>query len=477
MPDFKRRRPKIPARPPAPPLLKGPRRGTKALARGGGAVIEWKPDMRACPLEKVVLAGGVRTPFAKAGKELRDVHPADLAAQNIRELLFRLNLSGREIGEVLLGNTITPPDTANIARAAAVRGGLPKAVSAATVHRSCASSLESIATAAAKIQAGMIETAIAGGAESMSQAPLLFNRSFQDFISRLPAARTLRQKARALCGFRLRFLKPRIGLLEGLTDPLSGLSMGETAELLAKEFGVSREEQDNFAIQSHKKALAAENRLREEIFPVFPGPERKILDRDTGPKSSISRSRVQKMRPFFDKKRGSVTIFNSCPLNDGSAVTLITTEERAAALGLKPLARLRSLSFAGLMPEKMGLGPVYAAALALRKAGLSLKDIDLVEINEAFAAQALACLKASASPRFGRENLSLAGALGEIDPSRLNVNGGAVAMGHPIAATGARLALTLAKEMSRRRAAFGLAALCVGGGQGGALILENPQKA
>ena len=432
-----------------------------------------KGGMQPSSLRKIVLVDGVRTPFAKAGKELSELHPMDMAAQNLRELMFRLNLSGKEIDEALIGNTVTPSDAANMARAAAVKAGLPKTVPATTVHRNCASSLESIAAGIAKIQAGMMDTVIAGGAENMSQAPFTFSRPFQNFIAQMLSARTIKQKAKALSGFRPRFLKPRITLLEGLTDPLTGMSMGETAEVLAKEFHISREEQDSFAIKSHEKAAAAEKKLREEIFPIFPEPEYKMLRRDTGPKRKISKARAEKMPPYFDKKYGSVTIFNSCPINDGSALVLLTAEEKAKSFGWKPMARLRAICFIGLEPKRMGLGPVRAAAKALKLAGLSLKDIDLIEINEAFAAQVLACLKAFASPRFGEEELFLNGALGEIDPQRLNVNGGAIALGHPVAATGARLALTLAKEMKRRQAAFGMAALCIGGGQGGALILEN----
>ncbi len=433
--------------------------------------------------KKIVLVDGVRTPFARAGRQLSAVHPRILAAQNIRELLLRLNLSGREINEALIGNAITPFDSANMARSAAVQAGLPLSISAATVHRSCASSLESIAIAAAKIQAGMIGAAIAGGSESMSQAPLIFNREFLKWAGALRGLAPSRpikgrgglmSKARAALSFRPRFLKPRAALLEGLRDPLSGMSMGETAELLAKEFGISRQDQDSFAISSHQKALAAEKRLGEEIFPVFPEPEYKALSKDPGPKRQISKARVKKMRPFFEKTRGSVTIFNSCPVNDGSAMALVASEEKSRSMGWRPLARIRALCWTGLEPKRMGLGPVHAAALALKQAGLALKDLDLVEINEAFAAQTLACLKAFASPRFGRERLALGQALGEIDPARLNVNGGALAIGHPIAATGARLAITLAKEMKRRGAAFGMAALCIGGGQGGALILESP---
>ena len=423
--------------------------------------------------KNIVIVGGLRTPFAKAGGELQSFHPVDLAAQNLKELMFRLNLKDKFLDEVVLGNVANPSDAVNIARVSVLRAGLSQRISAFTVHRNCASSLESLAVATAKIKSGMSEVMIAGGVENMSQIPFLFPQEFVNFFGHFLRSKTLKAKLKTLSFFRPHFLKPRIGLLEALNDPVAGISMGETAEVLAKEFGISREEQDEFAFQSHKKAIQARDRLKEELFPLFSGKKYQVVDEDKGPRENISKEKISKMRPYFDKKYGTVTVANSCPITDGSALLLMMSEEKAKALGYKPLARIRSVSFAGLDPRRMGLGPVYATPLALKKAGLTLKDMGLIEINEAFAAQVLSCLKAFSSDRFAKEELGLNQAVGTIPEDLLNVNGGAIALGHPVSATGARLALTLTKEMKRRNVQFGLATLCIGGGQGGAVVLEN----
>jgi acetyl-CoA acyltransferase len=270
--------------------------------------------------------------------------------------------------------------------------------------------------------------------------------------------------------------KPRIAVMEGLTDPFVGINMGQTAEILAKEFGLTRKVQDEFALASHQKALAAQKngRLDEETTPVFLPPKYKeYVRQDTGPRAEQSLEQLAKLKPFFDKKFGSITAGNSCPITDGAAAVLLMSRGKARELGMKPIATVRSYSYAGLDPERMGLGPAYATPLALKRAGLSLKDIGLFELNEAFAAQVLACVKAMASDEFCKKKLGLSSAIGEIDMTKLNVNGGAIALGHPVGATGSRLVLTLAREMKKRNVQFGLATLCIGGGQGGAVILEG----
>ena len=424
-------------------------------------------------IKKVCLVEGLRTPFTKAGKEFSKLHPSSLAARNLQELLFRQKQPDIKIDEVIIGNVANLPDAANIARVISLQAGLPESTSAMTVHRNCASSLESVATATAKLQAGMLQTAIAGGVESMSQIPFLFSYGMQNLIHEIMTTRSLSQKLKKLLKFRLKFLKPRWGLLEALTDPFTGINMGETAEVLAKEFQISREDQDELAFQSHKKACYAEKKLQEEIVPVFVDPDYKMVSKDTGPRSQMNKEKVSKMPAYFDRRYGTVTVANSCPINDGSAMLLLMREDQARSMQLQPLVKIRSLAFSGLDPRRMGLGPAYATPLALKQAGLSLKDIGLVEINEAFAAQVLACLQALGSREFCTKHLGLSEAVGEIDTGILNVNGGAIALGHPVSATGARMILTLAKEMKRRQVQFGLATLCIGGGQGGACILEN----
>lgn len=423
--------------------------------------------------KNIVIVEGIRTPFAKSGGELKDLHPVDLAAENLKELIFRLELKEKDIDEVVIGNVANPSDAVNIARVSVLRAGLSQKISAFTVHRNCASSFESLAVATAKLQSGMSDVMIAGGVESMSQIPFLFPQEFVNFFGDLLKSKTFGAKLKTFTKFKLRFLKPRIGLIEALNDPVAGISMGQTAEVLAKEFGITRKQQDEFAFRSHEKAIRARGRLKEELFPVFVGKQRKMIDEDKGPREKINKEKVSKMRPYFDKKYGTVTVANSCPITDGSALLLMMAEEKAKDLGYKPIARIRSVAFAGLDPRRMGLGPVHSTPIALKKAGLTLKDIGLVEINEAFAAQVLACLKAFSSNQFAREELGLSQAVGEISEDILNVNGGAIALGHPVSATGARLALTLSKEMKRRNTQFGLATLCIGGGQGGAVVLEN----
>ncbi|MGI9549489.1 MAG: thiolase family protein [Bdellovibrionales bacterium] len=423
--------------------------------------------------KKIVIVQGLRTPFAKAGKELKNLHPSDLGAYNLKKLLLRLDFPQKEIEEVLIGNVANLPDAANIARVIALKSGLDKSISASTVHRNCASSLESLTVGFAKIKAGMMDTVIAGGVESMSQIPLLFSSSLTAMLTKIMTAKTLQQKLKSLTSLRFSSFKPRIALLEALTDPFTGILMGDTAEILAREFNISREKQDEFALQSHKKAIAAEKKLQEEITPIFPKPDYPMISKDTGPRANINVDRMKKMRPYFDKRYGTVTIANSCPITDGSCLLVLMSEEKALSLGLKPLASIKAISFAGLEPERMGLGPVYSTHLALQKAQLSLKDMGLIEINEAFASQVLACLQAFNSSSFCKEKLQTSKALGEIDPKILNVNGGAIALGHPVSATGARLALTLALEMKRKKVQFGLATLCIGGGQGGSVILER----
>lgn len=421
--------------------------------------------------EKVVIAEGLRTPFVKMGKELKGFHPADLVFQNLRELLFRSSVPREEIDEVIIGNVANLPDAANIARVAALRSGLLQ-VSAFTVHRNCASSLESVVTGAAKIKAGLVRTVIAGGVESMSQAPFLFPQSFQDFAIQLERA-SFMNKIKKLFSFRLKLIKPRSALREALTDPFTGLNMGQTAEILAKEFQISRSLQDEFSLESHQRAIAAQSKLKEELFPVLCEFENKMVDEDQGPRRSLNKDKLKGLLPCFDAEYGTITAGNSCSMSDGSSLVILMEEQRAREKGLTPLSRIRSMAFCGLEPKKMGLGPAYAIPLALSQAGLTLKDMNLIEINEAFAAQVLACLKALASPRFARDKLNLSQAVGEVNSDFLNVNGGAIALGHPVSATGSRMILTLSKEMKRRKVQFGLVALCIGGGQGGAIVLEN----
>ena len=420
---------------------------------------------------EVVIVEGFRTPFVKAMGELAGEHPAQLGSIVFKELLYRSNLPPKEVDEVIIGNVGNPSDTANISRVIALRTGLDESISALTVQRNCASALESVTSAVYRINSGLIDVALVGGVESMSGYPLLFSKGLVRVMLDMMKAKKLSQKLQALLKIRPKYLKPRIAVMEGLTDPFVGLSMGETAEVLSREFGISRERQDQFALESHKKACKSRSHLAEEIVPVL--TDKNFVDQDIGPREDQSLEKLAKLRPYFDRRYGTVTVGNACPVTDGAVALLLMSRKKAESLGYKPKAVIKSFAYAGCSPSRMGLGPVFASPIALKRAGLKLKDMNLIEINEAFSAQVLACQEAFSSKKFAKENLNMDQAVGEIDPEKLNVNGGAVALGHPVGATGSRLVLTLMKEMKRRKSKYGLATLCIGGGQGGALILEN----
>jgi len=423
----------------------------------------------------VVIVAGARTPFVKANTLLGPISAVELGRLVVREAVERADLDPAAIDEVVVGNIAGPADAANIARVIALMAKIPRRVPAFTVNRNCASGLESIIEGAYRIRSGDADLVVAGAVESMSQIPFFFSHGAQAIWTRLGRSRGLLAKLSTMARFRPAHFTPKIGLMMGLTDPVSGLNMGQTAELLAREFKLSREEQDTFALRSHQRAAAAwsEGRMDDEVIPVpLPPKYESAAERDNGIRESQSMEALAKLRPVFDRKFGTVTAGNASQITDGAAAVVLASARRARELGLPVLGRLRSWGSAGCDPARMGLGPVVATPVALRRAGLTLDEIDLVEINEAFAAQVLACLKAFSSRRFCEENLE-SGPVGAIDPERLNVNGGAIALGHPVGATGGRLVLTLLNEMSRRNAVLGLVTLCVGGGQGTALILER----
>lgn len=423
---------------------------------------------------RIAILEGARTPFSKAGGSLSGHSAHDLGAFALKAALDRSGLRPEEVDEVIVGNVAQPADAANMARVCALKAGFPERVPAMTVNRNCASGMQALATAAERILAGEAEIVAVGGAESMSNIPLLFGPGMTALFSRVFRARSPLQKLRAWAGFRPSFLSPVVGIQQGLTDPVSGLNMGQTAEVLAREFGISRAAQDAFALESHRKALDAAERLAREIAPVPRPPSwDRLLDRDEGPRKDASEAALAKLRPYFDRVAGTVTTGNSCPVTDGAAAMVVCSEEKAASLGKEPLGYLVDWAWAGLAPSRMGLGPVFATSRLLEKTALGIDDFDLVELNEAFAAQVLACLAAFDSDGFARKELGREAKIGAIDPLRLNVNGGAIALGHPVGATGARLVLTILHELRRRGARRGLATLCIGGGQGAAFALES----
>jgi len=395
-----------------------------------------------------------------------------LGAFAVKELILRVGISPMEVDELIFGNVIQPPQSTNLSRILAVKAGLPIPVPAYTVNRNCASGMEAITTAANKILSDEADVIVAGGTESMSNVPILFGPKMVAFFMRLNKAKTMGARLSAISGFRPSYLAP---VIPGLVDPLCGLSMGKTAELLARDFQISRAEQDEFSKMSHNRAEAAltSGRLAQEIVPIpVPPKYRMIQAEDDGIRLGQTLEAQTKLRPIFERVTGTVTAGNSSQLTDGAASILLMREKKAKKLGLKPLGYLRDYAYAALAPNRMGMGPVYATSKLLQKTGMKLGDFDLIEMNEAFAAQVIANERAFASDEYAKRNLDRAKALGEIDREILNVNGGGVALGHPVGATGTRLVLTILRELKERKKKRGLTTLCVGGGQGAALAVE-----
>ncbi len=399
----------------------------------------------------LVIVDGVRTPFCKWNTSLASLGADELGRIAVSALLTRTGLDPKLVDEVIFGCVCQPAEAANVARVIALRAGIPESAPASTVHRNCASGLEAITTAAERAAAGHGSIFIVGGAESMSQVPLLVSQQTAKKLGTLASAKTVMKKLAALASFRVSDLKPRIAMKLGLTDPVSGLNMGETAELLARENNISREEQDLFAVESHQHTLAAREKQASQICPVYLNGQ--AITEDNGPRADSSPAALKKLKPVFDRKYGTVTAANSSQITDGAVALLVMTESKARELGYEPLAKLSTYAYTGCDPARMGLGPVSA----IRKMGRSAETADIIEINEAFAAQVLSVLKQ----------------LGNVPREKLNVNGGAIALGHPVGATGARLILSAAKELQRRNGHRALVALCVGGGQGGAAWLER----
>ena len=369
----------------------------------------------------VVIVEGVRTPFAKAGTKLKTVHAAKLGQIAMKELIAKTNLDVEVADEVIIGNTGSPSDAVNIARVIALNSGVPQKTSAATVHRNCASAMESISLGFDKIKSGIIDTALVGGSESMSQMPLIMPPAISSIIEKLGSAKTGGQRLSALWNWLKADLsqikemvttppmaktkyKPIIAIVDGLTDPFVGINMMGTAEILAKDWSLTREEQDRFALNSHLKAAAARSKLAEEMTPVYLEPDfKEVISEDIGPRGEQTMQALAKLKPMVDKVTGTITAGNACPITDGAAMLLIMSREKAEALGYKPLAKIRSYAYAGCEPERMGLGPAYSTPLALKRAGLSLSDMGRIELNEAFAAQVMSCQRAMNSDQFCRK--------------------------------------------------------------------------
>jgi acetyl-CoA acetyltransferase family protein len=412
-------------------------------------------------MPRLAIIDGIRTPFCKAGTELKSLPAQELGRIVVSELLERTGLDPAIVSQTIFGNVGQPPEAANIARVIALNAGIPQEIPAYTVHRNCASGFEAITSAYEKMVAGQGDVFVVGGTESMSNIPLLFSTVAAEKFSVLNKAKSLPAKLGAALSFRPGDFKPRIGVLMGLTDPVCGLNMGQTAEVLYSDFGISREEQDAFALDSHHRATKARAKLREETMTVYL-PNGKFVEQDNGVRENQTMEALAKLKPVFAKRNGTVTAGNASQITDGAVALLVMSDQRARELSLKPLGYLAGYAYAGVDPKRMGLGPAYAIPQALKESDVKWNQIQLIEINEAFAVQVLS-VELVLRKEFGMK----------INRDLLNVNGGAIALGHPVGASGARLVLTLLKEMQRRNLTTGLASACVGGGQGAALVLER----
>lgn len=415
-------------------------------------------------MSRIAIVDGIRTPFVRAFSDFIDIPAQELGRIVTRELLERTGIAPDKIDEVIFGAVSQPPEASNVARVISLFSGIPKEKRAYTISRNCASGFEAVTSAVEKIMLSVDEAVIAGGTESMSNIPLLYRKDTAKIFLKISKAKSALERLMLFLSFRPKhFLKPEIGLQLGLTDPVCGLNMGQTAEVLVKEYGITRTEQDEFALTSHKRAAAAKEKLSQEITPVWVPPKyEKVIDSDNGIREKITLEDLAKLKPYFQRHTGTVTVGNSCQVTDGACALLLMKEEKARELGFTPLGFIRAYDYVGVEPSKMGIGPAFAIPNVLAKSGLKLSDIELIEINEAFAAQVIAC-----------ERQMQIDKIGVIDRNKLNVNGGAIALGHPVGTTGVRLILTLLKEMKRRNLHLGLCSLCVGGGQGGAVILER----
>lgn len=421
-------------------------------------------------MKPVYLVDGARTPFLKARGGPGPFSASDLAVQAGRALLLRQPFNPSDLDQVIVGCAAPAPDEVNIGRLVALRLGCGDRVPGFTVMRNCASGLQALDSAFADISLGRSDLVLAGGTDALSRAAVLFSDGMVQWLSRWNAARTPLQKAALLSHLKLRDLAPVIGLLKGLTDPTVGLSMGQTAEELACRFGIAREAMDAYAVQSHRRAVAARAGDPHRV-PLLDAKGRGYAD-DDGVRADASPEKLATLRPVFDKPYGHITAGNSSQVTDGAAQLLLASQDAVARWGLKPRARVVDVQWAALSPALMGLGPVYAATPLLARQGLALQDLDAVEINEAFAAQVLACLAAWQDADWCRRELNLAQPAGAIDPARLNPYGGAIAVGHPVGASGARIVLEVLRALRERGGRYGLASICIGGGQGGAILVE-----
>jgi acetyl-CoA acyltransferase len=422
---------------------------------------------------RVAIVAGLRTPFERSGTLFKSLSAQELGRAVVAELVARSGLDGEEIDTLVFGTVVPSVLAPNIAREVALLPMLPKGIPAFTVSRACTSANQAITDAADQIALGHADVAIAGGAESLSNVPILHSRGFANALVGASKAKSVGGKLGAITRIRPRDLIP---ITPAIAEPSTGETMGQSAEKMAKLNHIPRDEQDQFALRSHRLAAAGtqDGRLTAEMMPYYVPPKySEVALSDNGIRADSTPEALAALKPVFDRKYGTVTAGNSSPLTDGAAAVVLMSEEKAKALGYTPLAYIKSYAYAALDPgEQLLQAPVLAAPLALARAGLALGDIDLVEMHEAFAAQVLSNLRGFESQEWA-ERAGLTQPLGEVDRSRLNVMGGSISIGHPFGATGARITTTLANELRRRNGQFGLMTLCAAGGMGFAMVLEN----
>ena len=421
----------------------------------------------------VYVVDGSRTPFLRARGKPGPLLASDLAVAAARPLLLRQPFPATQLDEVILGCVMPGPDEANIGRVVALRLGCGEQTPAWTVQRNCASGMQALDNAALNIASGRADLILAGGTEAMSHAPVLWGAAMVAWLGAWAGARNFNARVKALGQFRLAQLKPIIGLLRGLTDPIVGLNMGQTAEVLAHRFHISRTDMDHFAMTSHHRLAAAHEQGRLEEMEVIFDPKGHCYDHDDGVRPDSSLDKLGQLKPAFDRPHGLVTAGNSAQITDGAAWLLLASEDAVAKHGLPVLGRIVDSQWAGLDPSQMGLGPAYAMSPIMQRHGLDSGDVDYWEINEAFATQVLACRAAWTDPDFCQQQLGRDQAYADIPLDRLNVDGGGVSLGHPVGASGARIVLHLLKVLTREQARRGVASLCIGGGQGGAMLVER----
>lgn len=426
------------------------------------------------PNQRVAIIRGVRTPFAKSGTLYARLTALDLGKFAVTELIERSGIDPKEVQEVVYGNVIPSVKAPNIAREIVLGTGLPRSIPGYTVGKACASANQAITAASDMIFRGYADTVVAGGAESLSDVPILFSRNMVDAFMRANKARSALARVGAFKGVRLKDLAPDT---PAIAESTTGLSMGESAEKMAKENGITREAQDRFALQSHQRAAAAteSGRFKDEVMTVVVPPSfDEVVDRDNLIRADSTLESMAKLKPVFDRKYGTITAANASPLTDGASAVLLMSEEKARANGIKPIGYLRSYAFAALDPfDQLLQGPVFAVPVALERAGITLEDIGVIEMHEAFAAQVLSNIQWMGSKKIAQEKLGRSEPVGEIDPEKINRTGGSIAIGHPFGATGARIVTTVCNELQRTGEQYGLVTVCAAGGMGAAMVLER----